>query len=108
MTHTKTLACATALMMILGSAAYAQTTSPSTTSPSTGSSGLSPTAEECKTAAKMNLPECQKYRNQAQMPGSSSSGTAGATGTTGSGTSSSGSSTSSGSMGTTGSSGTTK
>jgi hypothetical protein len=97
MTHTKTLACATALMMVLGSAAYAQTTSPSTT-PGTGSSGLSPTAEECKTAAKMSLPECQKYRNQAQMPGSS-------TGTTGSST---GSGTSSGSMGTTGSSGTTK
>ena len=80
MKPTKTLACASAVLMLLGSAAYAQTTTtPSGTTPS-GTTAL--TAEQCKLAINKDKAECAKF--QAQAP-SSSTGSSGSMGTTGSG-----------------------
>lgn len=86
MKPTKTLACASALLMLLGSAAYAQTTTSPSASPS-GTTAL--TAEQCKLAINKDKPECAKF--QAQAP-SSSTGSSGSMGTTGSGSVGSGSS----------------
>ena len=90
MKPTKTLACATALMMLMGSAAYAQTsTSPSTTK-SPGTSGAALTAEQCKMASNIDKPECAKFQAQAPSSSTKSPSSSTGSGSMGSGSSSTG------------------